>query len=238
MYYSIMTFDDNVAPAYLGKIPLVQADDGIRSVQRTGDKGRLVGENRTVEFHWGDRNACEVPLPSTVDSTDPFQLAPMASYYGRPCGPRSEFIKHGPDTVYVYKIESDSDETVSAADLDCIDYRESTDDTDNPHPKKVERWYEWDDNEVPPREDLRGYPNFDDASHVIGFVDGQDMFDPYTHLGVSTAEDGAQAIRNVLDRLDSVPLWSPQATPIKDIRAFNATCVFNVAAPTSTDALA
>lgn len=238
MYYSILTFDDDVPPAYLGKIPLTRADDGIRVTHRTGDKGRLVGENDTVEFHWGDRSACEVPLPATVDSTDPFQLAPMASYYGRPYGPRSEFIEHGPDTVYVYNVECASDETVSVSDLDCVNYRENVSDTDEPKVKEVERWYEWDDSEVPPADNPSDRPKFDDIRHVVGFVDGQDMHDPYTHLGVSTAGDGAQALRNVLDRLDAVPLWSPQATPVTDVQAFDATCVFNVAEPTSTDGLA
>lgn len=237
MYYSILTFDDDVPPAYLGKIPLTQASDGIRTTHRTGDEGRLVGEDGTVEFHWGDRTACEVPLPATVDTTDPYQLAPMASYYGRPYGPRSEFIEHGPDTIYVYNVECGSDEAVSVSDLECVDYCENVSDTDDPQVKQVERWYEWDDNEVPPADDL-STPQFDDVSHVVGFVDGQDMYDPYTHLGVSTATDSAQALRNVLDRLDAVPLWSPQATPVTGVQALDATRVFNVAAPTSTGGLA
>jgi hypothetical protein len=227
-YHSIMEFE-SADPLFLGQIPLTQANGGVAHDTAAGsDTDTLLGDDGTVPFPWGDADHSAIPLPGTVDATDPFQIAPMAGFYQRPLTPPMDALPGRPETVHVYA--TDPAETVEATAIDGIEYREeTTDSSDDDGRMKLTRWYDWDNDVAPPDAVAESPPAFPDVTHLVGFVDGQDMYDPYTHLGRSAASTNPAAIRDVLSRLDGVPLWSPRAHPISDYQTFDADDVFRVA---------
>jgi len=230
MYYSLMTFrSDGKKPAYLGKAPLHQTDSGVVINSTYGNSLEPAVQGGTISFPWGDE-ANRVPVPATVDTEDPFSLAPMIGYFNRPYGPNSSFIEAMPETVYVYKVAHSQKKVLH--ELDCVtDHEDSRDEQleDGTEITAINRYLEWDD-DVVSTEVADETPELGNASHVVGFTDGQDMHDPYTHLGVSDANSAAHAIRDVVNRTP-LPLWDPEVLPVLEIESFPAGHVFTNGVP-------
>jgi hypothetical protein len=225
-YYSIVEFSGDETPLYLGKIPLVETPDGV------GRKGysdvEPIATNGTVPFPWGDEDSDAVPLPATVDTGDPFQVAPMASFYQRPYGDLSDVIEGSPETVHVFTTDTDNETNLS--DIEAAEHKEEViEEKAGGDIKQIKRWYEWDETVVNTGSPSESSVEFSAAQYLVGFVDGQDMHDAYTHLGVSTADDAPQALYNILERIRGTPLWSPEAYSVNEHRSFNADDVLRTA---------
>lgn len=223
--YSVLAFEDS-PPMFLGKGHLEAADDTVYRLDYNRDLDRPVVVDGCVEYPWGDEAAARVPLPATVDTSDPWQVAPMASFWSRPVDVLRQLARNYPETVYVFEVGEDE---TSLDTVDAATYHEDVEPTDEPGVSKVSRWYEWDDDAVPPASGDHPHPA--DATHIVGFTDGQDLHDPYSHLGFSHARDASHALRDVLGRLGRLPLWTPEARRVERVRAFPAATVFNPMPP-------
>lgn len=221
-YYSILEFASGET-LFLGKMPLLATEDGLALDAYDGQKP-IAGDG-TVPAVWVDGRP-GVPLPDGVDTADPFQVAPMASFYERPYGTLANIVDGEPETVHVFTANTD-DET-SLSDVDGAEYYENVvGESDDGTVRHVERGYEWDDTAVSTDSDPAG-SEFNSANFLIGFVDGQDMHDPYAHLGVSATNDVLQAFHDVLTELDGTPLWTPEAYTIDEHQTFEPSAVLNL----------
>lgn len=220
-YYSILELASGET-LFLGKMPLVATEDGL--ALDTYDGQKPIAGDGTVPAVWADGRP-GVPLPDGVDTTDPFQVAPMASFYERPYGTLADIVEGEPETVHVFT--ADTDDETSLSDVDGAEYYENVvDENDDGTVRQVERGYEWDDAAI----STDGEPadsEFSSANFLIGFVDGQDMHDPYAHLGGSGADGVLQAFYDVLTALDGTPLWTPEAYTVDEHQTFEASAVLN-----------
>jgi 2-polyprenyl-6-methoxyphenol hydroxylase-like FAD-dependent oxidoreductase len=230
LYYVLMTFrSDGEEPAYLGKAPLEATDDGVCIHSQYRSSSEPAVQRGTVPFPWGGETD-RVPVPATVDTTDPFSLAPMVAYFNRPYGPHSAFVDACPETVHVYRVDAPQKKTL--ADFDCVATQETNEENqpgDSTGPDGSSRYLEWDD-DIVPTVVADETPGLGDAAHVVGFTDGQDMHDPYTHIGVSGASSAAHALRDVMNR-NPMPLWDPEVLPVLEGRSFPAGHVFTNGVP-------
>lgn len=223
LYHSLLRSEQHSDAHFLGKIPLEPCPSG--GVQTdVPQNSRRVGENGTVEAPWNDPDNSTVHLPDAVDTTDPFQLAPMASHCNRPI-PHPSTFESQYETAHVFETAIEPETEIQ--DIDAVEYRESViESSENGKLKKMDRWYEWDDTVVDPSVVADSPPEHSETTYLVGFHDGQDMHDPYTHLGVSAADTAPGAIRDVLDRISGIPLWRPKAYRVKEHREYPASDVF------------
>lgn len=216
-YYCILEFESE-EPLFLGKLPLADTEDGVALDRYDGPEP--IATDGTVPRPWGPDDESSIPLPDAVDTTDPFQVAPTASFYQRPYGELADVIEDEPEAVHVFT--ADTDDETALSDVDGVEYYENvTDEQANGDIKTLERGYEWDETTV----NTDAVPDdveFSAVTHLVGFVDGQDMHDPYTHLGASAADDVHQAFYNVLSELGGTPLWTPEAYTVEEYRSFDA----------------
>jgi len=221
-YYSILEFASGES-LFLGEIPLIDTEDGL--ALDTWDGREAIATDGTVPANWTEDRP-GVPLPDEADTADPFQVAPMASFYQRPYGTLADIVGDEPEAVHVFT--TDMDDETSLADVDGVEaYRNVVSESDDGKVRSVDRGYEWDDTAI----DNSRTPTdseFSSANFLIGFVDGQDMHDPYAHLGVSTTDDALQAFHDVLTQLDGTPLWTPEAYAIDEHQTFEPSTVLNL----------
>lgn len=216
-YYSILEFESE-RPFFLGKIPLVDTADGVALDAYKEQKP--LARDGTVPRPWGPEEDSSVPLPAAVETTDPFQVAPMASFYQRPVGDLEDIIDGYPTAVDVFTTDTDDETTLS--DVEGVEYYEHvTDERANGDIKTLDRGYDWDETAINMDAPNDRNLEFSAATYLVGFVDGQDMHDPHTHLGVSTAGSIPQAFYNILSELRGTPLWTPEAYPVDEHRSFN-----------------
>lgn len=220
-YYSILEFE-SAPPLYLGKLPLTKQADGSVAID-TYDGTTPAVVDGAVPKTWQstDDRTATAPLPEAVDTADPFQVAPMASFYRRPHGDLADIIGDKLDTVHVFVVDTDGGTNIS--DVEVAAYTEEVvGERADGEIEQINRQYEWEQKSLDTdgRKDAVG--DFAAAEHVVGFVDGQDMHDSYTHLGVSSADSPPQALYDVLTSLDGTPLWGPEAYAVRDHRAFAA----------------
>jgi hypothetical protein len=221
-YYCILEFESEVS-LFLGKLPLVDTEDGVALDKYDG--AEPIATDGTVPRPWGPDDESSVPLPDTVDSTDPFQVAPTASFYQRPYGALSDVLDDQPEAVHVFT--TDTDDETALSDVNGVEYYENvTGERAGGDIQTIERGYEWDETAV----NTGATPTdvkFSTATHLVGFVDGQDMHDPYTHLGVAKTDSAIQAFYDVLTALDGTPLWTPEAYTVDEHQTFEASAVLN-----------
>jgi hypothetical protein len=220
-YYSILELASDET-LFLGKMPLLVTEDGV--ALDTYDGQKPIAGDGTVPAVWVDGRP-GVPLPDGVDTTDPFQVAPMASFYERPYGTLADVVDGEPETVHVFT--ADTDDETPLSDVDGAEYYEkTTGESDDGTVRHVDRGYEW-DNAAISTDGETASSELSSANFLIGFVDGQDMHDPYAHLGVSAAEGVLQAFYDVLTALDGTPLWTPEAYTVDEHQTFEASAVLN-----------
>lgn len=112
-YYSILEFE-SAPPLYLGKLPLTRREDGSVAVDAYEGTTPAVTDG-AVPKTWQstDDKTVTAPLPGAADTTDPFQVAPMASFYRRPHGDLAAVINGQPDTVHVFLVDTDGETNIS-----------------------------------------------------------------------------------------------------------------------------
>jgi hypothetical protein len=223
LYHSLLHSKTHSETYFLGKIPLEPCPTGGVQTDTPRNPSR-VGENGTVEAPWNDPDNSTVDLPDAVDTADPFQLAPMASHCNRPI-PHPSTFESQYETAHVFETTIEPETEIQ--DIDAVEYREKVVESfDDGTCKKMDRWYEWDDTAVEPSVVSDDSPDLSETTYLIGFHDGQDMHDAYTHLGVSAADTAPGAIRDVLGRISGIPLWRPKAYRVKEHQKFPASDVF------------
>ncbi len=196
-YYSILEFE-SAPPLYLGKLPLTKQADGSVATD-TYDGTTPVVTDGVVPKTWQstDDKTATALLPEAADTADPFQVAPMASFYRRPHGDLADIIDGQPDTVHVFVVDTDGETNIS--DVEAAEYTEEVvGERADGEIEQINRQYEWEQKRLDTDDRKDAVGDFAAAGHVVGFVDGQDMHDPYTHLGTSTADSAPQALYDVL----------------------------------------
>lgn len=214
LYHCLLDTDSEKPPLFLGKVPLKKSDGCVRPDLHR--EKAPIGDDGTVPAPWKEGKETGVEVPTTVDTSDPFQLAPMVSFWRRPIPALEEIVVGNPQTVHVYQTEKN--ETQSTRSIEGYEYKEDSGATSG----KIKRWQEWDDSEISPSVVADEAPNFADVTHLVGFSDGQDMHDPYTHLGCSATDTAAGALRDVLERISGVPLWKSKAYRVTGSQSFPA----------------
>lgn len=222
LYHSLLSAGRSDT-AFLGKIPLEPCPSGGVQTDVPRDPSR-VAEGGTVKAPWFDPDDEIVELPKGVDTTDPAQVAPMAGYCNRPV-PHPSTVENHYETANVFQTPLEPE--VELQDVDAVEYKEEVvEKTDDGKWQELGRWHEWDDATVAPDVVADEPPELGDATYLIGFHDGQDMHDPYTHLGVSAVDTPAGALRDVLARIEGTPLWRPKAYRVEAHQSFPAGDVF------------
>jgi uncharacterized protein YciU (UPF0263 family) len=220
-YYCILEFDSD-EPLFLGKIPLEETEEGLALDAYDGQQP--IATDGTVPRVWGPEDESSVPLPDEVDTADPFQVAPMASFYERPCAEVVDVIEDEPEAVHVFTI--DPDDKTRFSNIEGVGYYENVISEKEGGIAEIDRGYEWDGADI--NMDVSPGPtDFSAATFVIGFTNKQEMHDPYTHLGTSTADGIVQAFYNVLSELLGIPLSSPEAYSVGEHQTFEPTAVLN-----------
>jgi hypothetical protein len=196
-YYSLLEFE-SAPPLFLGKLPLAEQPDNSVAVDTYDGTAPAVTDG-AVPKTWQstDDKTATALLPEAADTADPFQVAPMASFYRRPHGDLPDVIGDKPDTVHVFVVDTDGETNIS--DVDVAAYTEEVvGERADGELEQINRQYEWEQKRLDTDDRKDAVGDFPAGKHVVGFVDGQDMHDPYTHLGVSSADSAPQALYDVL----------------------------------------
>jgi hypothetical protein len=227
VYYSIMDFHGNDESFYLGRTPLTETTRGVIQEEEADPEATPVADGGVLDTafpydHSNPENA--VPIPDSVDTACAAELAPMLCYYGTPFNFNDDIFDDQPRSVHVLEIDSDDSETTGVREVEAIERNESTT-WSNGELVDRKRWIEYDNEALSPEVVDDGSPAFRDANYVIGYTNFQTMLHKYVHLGLSAADTGAGALRDILERLDGWPLFDPVAYPVSSVNSYPASSV-------------
>jgi len=217
-YYVVGTDDfTDETTHYIGEATIINEDSGRPKAESREQAPAPSGVVRRV---WSDNRGDWMEVPETMDMTDPRQVALLVGGTNRPYPAEDVFLGKNHFVVF----ELDKQDVLEDIGWHDLGHEEETVIDENPDgfaSRIFEVEYFWDDDEVSPEAVPPEPCRVDDASHLVGFVDGQDMHDPYGHVGTSSASDAKAAVRDVVERRGK-PTWGPYVSTVTGVSTFTA----------------
>ncbi|WP_302083169.1 hypothetical protein [Salinibaculum rarum] len=163
-------------------------------------------------------------VPESMDASNPEHIAVLIGGSQR-VYPESD-VFFGKDHIVVFELAARDVVDVGWHELGHEEQEIIDEDPDGMADRICKKEFFWDDDVIPPEAVPNNSCRVDDASYLIGYVDGQDLHDPYGHIGTSTADAAFPAIRDVVEQRGKWT-WPPHVSAVDTVSTYTTDSLFS-----------